>query len=496
MATRSVVTPTDDGKRAARFQHRPGIILALLVTCYLMVIVDNNVVTIALPKIETNLHFSPTALSWVLSAYMLAFGGLLLLGGRTGDILGRRRVFVTGVALFTVSSLLGGLAPTAWWLLAARALQGIGAAFASPGAMALLMTNFKEGPARNKALAVYSTLAGLGMAIGMILGGLITEFTSWRWVLFINVPFGVLVAVLTPLFVTDPERNKGRLDVLGAVLGTVGTASLVFALLRASANGWTDRLTIGALVLAVVLLLVFVISQRRITQPVLPLRLFANRNRAVGYFIVLLTMACLFSVLFFISQFLQLILGYGALITGVAFLPMAAGMFGMSRLTAKLLPKTGALALILLGLALVAGGAFWLAQLDVHTSYAGGLLVPMLMFGIGIGMFLMPLTSLILSAVAPGDAGAATGVMQTMQQVGGSLGLAVLVTVYGTNLHGAGGATRQATVHAMAVAFLGATVFVLIGLVLAALALRPQRKPAAAPVAAEPVDGGPVGNTG
>ena len=496
MATRSVVTPTDDGKRAARFQHRPGIILALLVTCYLMVIVDNNVVTIALPKIETNLRFSPTALSWVLSAYMLAFGGLLLLGGRTGDIMGRRRVFVTGVALFTVSSLLGGLAPTAWWLLAARALQGIGAAFASPGAMALLMTNFKEGPARNKALAVYSTLAGLGMAIGMILGGLITEFTSWRWVLFINVPFGVLVAVLTPLFVTDPERNKGRLDVLGAVLGTVGTASLVFALLRASANGWRDGLTIGALVLAVVLLVVFVISQRRITQPVLPLRLFANRNRAVGYLIVLLTMACLFSVLFFISQFLQLILGYGALITGVAFLPMAAGMFGMSRLTAKLLPKTGALALILLGLALVAGGAFWLAQLDVHTSYASGLLVPMLMFGIGIGTFLMPLTSLILSAVAPQDAGAATGVMQTMQQVGGSLGLAVLVTVYGTNLHGAGGATQQATVHAMAVAFLGATVFVLIGLVLAALALRPQRKPAAAPAAAKPVDGGPVGNTG
>ncbi|MER7008212.1 MFS transporter [Dactylosporangium sp. NPDC000555] len=474
-ASTATPTTTASGRDAGRLGNHPGVILALLVTCYLMIIVDNNVVTIALPQIQSSLHMSATGLSWVLSSYTLTFGGLLLLGGRAGDVFGRRRVFVTGVVLFTVSSLLGGLAATAWWLLAARAVQGLGAALASPGAMALLMTNFKEGPARNRALAVYSTLAGLGMAIGMILGGLLTEWTSWRWVLFINVPFGAVIAILTPIYIADPERHPGRIDIIGALTGTAATAALVYGFIRASEDGWGDALTLTAFAAAVVLLAVFLLVQRRVPHPTLPLRLFADRNRAAGYATVLLAMACLFGVLFFISQFLQNILGYSALQAGLAFLPMAAGMFGMSRLTPWLLPRVGALRLILIGLAVVAGGAGWLSQLDDHTAYAPGLLVPMLMLGVGIGTFLMPLTALILGGVAPRDSGAAAGTMQTMQQVGGSLGLAILVTAYGTTLRLDGARTPSLIAHAMGNAFIAATVSVVLAFVLVAIVIRPNR---------------------
>ncbi|GAA3191313.1 MFS transporter [Dactylosporangium siamense] len=477
-ASTATSSPAAPKHGAGRLGKHPGVILALLVTCYLMIIVDNNVVTIALPQIQDSLHMSATGLSWVLSSYTLTFGGLLLLGGRAGDVFGRRRVFVTGVVLFTVSSLLGGLATTAWWLLAARAVQGLGAALASPGAMALLMTNFKEGPARNRALAVYSTLAGLGMAIGMILGGLLTEWTSWRWVLFINVPFGVVVAVLTPIYIADPERHPGRVDIAGALTGTAATAALVYGFIRASEVGWGDPLTLSAFAAAVVLLAVFLVVQRLVPHPTVPLQLFADRNRAAGYATVLLTMACLFGVLFFISQFLQDILHYSALQAGLAFLPMAAGMFGMSRCTPWLLPRVGALRLILIGLAVVAGGAGWLSRLGEHTAYAPGLLVPMLMLGVGIGTFLMPLTALILGGVAPRDAGAAAGVMQTMQQVGGSLGLAILVTVYGTTLRHGAASTPALTAHAMGNAFVAATVSVVLAFILVAVAIRPSRRAA------------------
>ncbi|TQS26186.1 MFS transporter [Microbispora sp. KK1-11] len=460
-----------------RYGHRPGVVLALIVTCYMMIIVDNNVMTIALPKIQAGLHFTPTALSWVLSSYMLTFGGLLLLGGRAGDLFGRRRVFVAGVVLFTISSLLGGMAVTSWQLLAARAVQGVGAALASPGAMSLLITNFAEGAPRNRALAVYATAAGLGQTLGMILGGVVTEWTSWRWVLFVNVPFGVAVAVLTPLFVTEPRRGAGRLDLAGALSGTAGMAALVYGFIRAASTGWDDGVTIGAFAVALVLLAVFVVVQVRVAHPTMPLRLFHDRNRATGYATVLLTMACLFSVLFFVSQFLQDVLGFGALATGLAFLPMSLGTFVTSRFTPRLLPRTGAMPLIVTGLLLVVGAAFWLSRLDAGTPYSPHLLVPILMFGVGIGAFLMPLNATILAGVGPADAGAASGIMQTMQQIGGSLGLAVLVTVYGTSLRQARTSDHaQALAQAMGTAFLFATVFVGIALVLVAVLIRTPRR--------------------
>jgi EmrB/QacA subfamily drug resistance transporter len=481
----SAKTPTDAPTQAGadRRGSHPGIVLALLVTCYLMITVDNTVMTIALPDVRAALHFSATGLAWVQSSYTLTFGGLLLLGGRAGDVLGHRRTFVWGVALFTVCSLAGGLATSPWMLLTARAVQGVGAAFASPGAMSLLVTNFAEGPRRNRALAVYSTLAGLGMATGMILGGVLTEYASWRWVLFVNVPFGIAVAALTPRFVADSQPHPGRLDYTGAVTATGGMAALVYGVIRASSQGWSDPVTVGAFAAAVVLLTAFLVLQVRVATPIIPLRLFANRNRSAGYVTIFLTMATLFSALFFLSQFLQGPRGYSPVKAGLAFLPMALSMFGMSRLTPKLVPVLGRRVLITAGIALVVAGAAWLTQLDAGTPYAPDLAGAMVCLGIGIGCFLMPLNSLILSGVGGHEAGAAAGVMQTMQQVGGSLGLAVLVTVYGTRLKDAGGSGSGAIASGMAAAFVGATVFAALALVLVTLAIRVP-KPAPAPVPA------------
>ncbi|MEU3413826.1 MFS transporter [Streptomyces sp. NPDC006658] len=469
-ANPSAVDASDDRHATTRAGRHPGIVLTLLVTCYLMITVDNTVVTIALPQIRDSLGFSPTGLSWVLSAYTLTFGGLLLLGGRAGDVFGHRRTFVWGVWLFTVCSLLGGLATEPWMLLAARAVQGVGAAIASPGGMSLLITNFKEGPARNRALAVYSTLAGLGMATGMILGGVLTEWASWRWVLFVNVPFGLAVALLTPRYVTGSRPHPGRLDLVGAFTGTAGMSGLVYGFIRVGSDGWSDPLALAAFAVGVVLLTVFLTLQTRADTPLLPLGLFANRNRAAGYATVLLSMATLFSALFFISQFLQGPLHFSPVRAGLAFLPMALGMFGMSRVTPKLLPLLGARVLITAGIVLVTAGALWLSRLTADSSYALGIAGPTVLLGIGIGSFLMPLNALILSGVPPREAGAASGTMQTMQQVGGALGLAVLVTVYGTALGGS--RTSRALAHATADAFIGATVFAAAGLLLVLTAIR------------------------
>jgi MFS family permease len=324
------------------------------------------------------------------------------------------------------------------------------------------------------------------MATGMILGGLLTEYASWRWVLFVNVPFGIAVAALTPRFVADSKPHPGRLDYTGAVTATGGMAALVYGVIRASSNGWSDPVTLGAFGAAVVLLAVFLAVQLRVETPIVPLRLFADRNRSAGYLTIFLTMATLFSALFFLSQFLQGPRGFSPVTTGLAFLPMALGMFGMSRVTPRLLPVLGRRVLITGGIALVVAGAVWLAQLDASTPYAPDLAGAMVCLGIGIGCFLMPLNSLIRTGVPRHEAGAAAGVMQTMQQVGGSLGLAVLVTVYGTRLRDAGGSGNAAVASGMAGAFVGATVFAALALVLVTLAIRvPKPAPAPAP-AAEP----------
>jgi EmrB/QacA subfamily drug resistance transporter len=473
------------GEQAAN--RRPGLVLAIIVTCQMMVVVDAMAMAVALPKIQAGLHFSATSLPWVLNAYILSYGGLLLLGGRTGDVLGRRRTFTAGVALFTVSSLLGGLATTAGWLLAARALQGVGAAFAAPGAMSLLMTNFAEGPARNRALSAYATIAGLGMAIGMIVSGVLTDIASWRWVLLVNVPLGLAIVLLTPRFVAEPERHPGKIDLPSAATATAGAVALAWAFIDASGNGWSGP-TFGAIGLGIVLLALFVLRQGRSEQPMMPLRLLADRTRAAGLVAMALAMASNFNISLFVPEFLQNVLGYSALQAGLAFLPMALVVFAVARGGRGLLPRFGPYPLILLGIGLCAVGLGWLGALDAGSSYAAGMLVPLILIGVGIGTFLMPLTGLILKGVEPRDSGATSGILQTFQQFGGALGIAVLVTVYGTALRRspAGTAPDSATAHAIADAFLGGAGFLVLALLsitVAALAGRTRRAAAAPPPA-------------
>ncbi|GLY82345.1 MFS transporter [Actinoallomurus iriomotensis] len=458
-------TPLTGGP--ARHARHPGISLAVIVACQLMVVLDATVVFVALPKIQLSLHFSATGLSWVSNAYSLTFGGLLLLGGRAGDILGRRRVFVTGIAVFTLASLAGGFATSAAWLLAARAVQGAGAALAAPGALALITTNFAEGPERNRALSIFSATSSAGASVGLILGGVLTDWASWRWVLFVNVPVGALVLLLAPVFLEETERHRGRLDLAGAVTSVTGMVALVYAFIRAADAGWGDTTTLLAIAAGVVLLAAFVAVEARAAQPVVPLRLFADRARAGAYSGMLLLAAAMFGMFFFLVQFLQNSLGFSPLKAGLAFLPMTGLLFGVARLAPRLVPRFGARRLMLAGLPVMLAGMGWLTRLSASSGYAGALLGPLILFGVGAGIVFLPLTLTILSGVRREDSGAASGLLQTMQQVGGALGMAVLVSVFGTaSRHGG-------AVHGTAVAFTVAAAFVAVALAVAIAFIRP-----------------------
>ena len=422
-----------------RRRGRPGLALVIMLSAQLMIILDLTVVNIALPHIQTGLNFSAASLSWVLNAYTLTFGGLLLLGGRAGDILGRRRVFLAGIALFTLSSLAGGLATTDWMLLVARALQGVGGALASPAVLALVVGSFTEGRERTRALGIYSAVAMGGASLGLVLGGVITEWLSWRWVLFVNVPVGIVVLAVTPLFVTESARQPGRFDLTGAVTSTGGMTALVYAFIRAAASGWGDRLAVAAFAVAVVLLGLFLLTETRARQPITPLRLFADLGRSGSYLARLLLVAGMFGMFFFLTQFVQEILGFSPLAAGVAFLPLTLTVFGVSRAAPRLIPRFGGTRLMLAGMLPVIAGMAWLAQVSAGTSYLAGILGPMLLLGTGMGLVFVPLTAASLAGVAPADSGAASSMVNVMQQVGGSLGLAILVTVFGTAYRHAGG---------------------------------------------------------
>lgn len=412
--------------------HR-GIALAIMLSAQLMVILDATVVNIALPHIQSGLHFSATSLSWVMNGYTLTFGGLLLFGGRAGDILGRRRTFVAGIALFTLASLAGGLANTARLLLAARAAQGVGGALASPAVLALIVGSFSEGSERTRALAIYSGVVSGGASLGLVLGGLITEWLSWRWVLFINVPIGLAVLAVTPLFVSETSRIPGRFDLAGAVTSTAGMASLVYAFIRAAANGWGDHLAWGTFGVAAVLLVVFVLNETRARQPITPLRLFASLDRSGSYVARLLLVAGMMGMFYFLTQFVQDILGFSPLRAGVAFLPMTITLFVVSRLAPRFMPVIGAKRLMVIGMVPVVVGMGWLSRVSPSTTYWADVFVPMMLFGVGMGIVFVPLTTASLAGVRAEDSGAASSMVNVLQQVGGSLGLAVLVAVFGTS---------------------------------------------------------------
>lgn len=427
----------------ARRGHHPEIALFVIVACQLMLVLDASIVNVALPDIQRSLGFSAAGLSWVLTAYSLAFGGFLLLGGRAGDILGRRRLFIGGLILFTASSFLGGFATSSAWLLTARALQGLGAAAASPSALSLITTNFEEGSERTRAFSLYAAVSAGGASVGLIAGGMLTSWVSWRWVMFVNVPIGIAVVLLAPLFINESVRHPGRFDLLGALTSTVGVTAMVYGFVRASENGWGDGGTLVAFAAAAVLLVGFVLNEIRAEQPIMPLRLFSDRDRSAAYLTRLLLVAGMFGMFFFLTQFVQDVLGFSPLMAGFSFLPMTVALFMSARSVTKLLPKYGTKTLTIVGAAIATVGMVWLTFITTDSNYTVNLLAPMILVGIGLGAPFVTLTLVSLAGVAPADAGAASGLLNVVQQVGGSLGLAILVTVFGTS-------SRHAATHPLA----------------------------------------------
>src|SRR6266568_2933083 len=356
--------------------RRLGLALLVIATAQLMVVLDATIVNVALPHVQRAFGFSGSGLEWVVNAYAVTFGGLLLLGGRAGDILGRRRVFVFGLLLFSAASLLGGFATSQWWLLTARAVQGVGGAVIAPTALALITTNFPEGGERNRAFGVYAAMAGAGSAVGLLLGGILTTYVSWRWVLFVNVPIGIVVAAAAPRVLAESPRRPGRIDVAGAVTGTGGVALLVYGLSKAATgpdgvSHWGDAQVLASLAAAVVFLVSFVLIERRSPRPLLPMRVLADRNRSGAYLIMLCIATGLFGLFFFLTLFIQSVLGYSAIRSGIAYLPFAVGVVIASALASPLVPRIGPRPLILAGAAAVAGGMFWFSRLTEHAGYAG-----------------------------------------------------------------------------------------------------------------------------
>ncbi len=409
-----------------RPHHR--LALVVIAAAQLMVMLDLTIVNVALPAIQHDLHFSSANLTWVIDAYVLVFGGLLLLGGRTGDIFGRRRMFIAGVGLFAAASLLGGLATGQGWLIAARALQGIGAAAASPTALALVATTFDEGPERHRAMAVYAAMTGAGGALGLVLGGLLVDVASWRWVLFVNVPIGVAVVLAAPLVLPSVDGHGGRLDVPGALTASVGVASLVYGLIHAADTNWSSPATLGAFAIGIVVLGAFVAIEARGRSALVPLGFLRHRNRAGGFAVILLLGGALLSMLFFLTQFLQEQLHYSSLVAGVAYLPIPVMVATSSLLVQRWIRHVGVRPFLLAGPLIASVGIFGASFLRPGDSYVH-VFFPLLLAGLGMGLTFVPLTVNALAGVVPREQGLASSLLATSQQVGGSLGLAVLVTI-------------------------------------------------------------------
>jgi EmrB/QacA subfamily drug resistance transporter len=498
MATTESI-PQEPGVRTT---HQ-GLALAVIAGAQLMVVLDATIVNIALPHIQSALGFSRTSLAWVLNAYTLAFGGFLLLGGRMGDLLGRRRMFIFGILLFAGASLAGGFATSQAWLLASRVLQGIGGAIASPTALSLVTTTFPQGPARNRAFGIYAAVSGAGAAVGLILGGVLTSSLSWRWVLFVNVPIGALLAFAAPYVLPESERKKGRFDLPGALISTAGVSSLVYGFIHAASTSWGNTTTIAAFVIAAVLLIAFIVVESRTEDPLMPLRLFRDRNRTGSYVVMLATAASLFSMFFFLTQYVQEVLGYSALKAGFAFLPVTGMIVVSAQIASKAVAKTGPRPLITIGAVLLAAGLLWLAAITPQSTYLGTLLPTMLITAAGLGLIFVPITLTAVAGVAQTDAGIASAMLNVTQQIGGTIGLSALVTVFAAAFKSdfasqaaklAGPPTKaqagQITVHALAHGwargFLVASLFAVVALVANLLAIRvePSDIPTGQPVPA------------
>ena len=425
---------TNPGAPAADGSRRLGLALIVIATAQLMVILDSAIVNVALPHIQRALGFSGSGLEWVVTAYAITFGGLLLLGGRSGDLLGRKKIFIAGLLLFSVASLFGGFATSEAWLLIARAAQGVGGAMVAPTALALITTTFPEGSQRNRAMGVYAAMSGGGAAIGLIAGGLLTTYLSWRWVMFVNVPIGIVTAILAGYVLSESTRRRGRFDLPGAITATAGVALLVYGLSNASTDQagvshWTDTKVLASLAASVVLLATFALIESRSRHALMPLRILENRSRTGAYVLMLFLATAMFGVFFFLTIFVQEVLGYSALRSGVAFLPFAVMVVLMSGVVSQIIGRIGARPFMIAGSAIAAVGMYWFSHLTVHSQYVSGLLGPMLVTSTGLGMLFVPLSLVALNKVRNEDSGIASSLLNTGQQVGGAIGLAALGTV-------------------------------------------------------------------
>jgi EmrB/QacA subfamily drug resistance transporter len=467
--------------RRPALQVNPNAVLAVVAVAQFMTILDASVVNVALPTIKRDLGFSEQSLSWILNAYTLVFGGFLLLGGRAADRLGRRRLFAAGIALFSGASLICGLSQSEGMLVVARGAQGLGAAMVSPAALSIILTTFAEGHERNRALAVWGAIAGAGGAVGLLLGGVIVQAIGWRWVFFINVPIGVAVLALTPRIVPESRSEaaaESGYDAEGAVTITLGTIALVFTLIKASTWGWGSAKTIAGLAVAAVLIAAFLIIERRHKDPLVPLRIFSNRSLAAADATFLLVAAALFGMFFFCSLYLQQVLGYSALKTGVAYLPLSLTLIGASAGASRLVDRFTPKPVLITGLLIATSGFIFLTQVSGHGDYTSHVLPAMVILGLGLGMSFVPATIAATTGVAPEDSGLASGLLNATQEVGGSLGLAILSTVSTTRVASAlhrGAALPVALTHGFKGAFIVAGLLCAAGAVLA-LVLLPRRK--------------------
>ena len=460
----------------------PAMLLPIVLASYLMVVLDISIVITGLPKIRDSLGFSISGLSWVQNAYTLAFGGLLLLGARAGDLLGRRRMFIAGLAIFTAASLAIGLATSALCLIAARAVQGVGAAILAPSTLALLSTHFPEGPERTRALGWYGATAGIGASIGLVLGGVLADLVSWRAGFFINLPIGVLLIMGAQRHIAETPRRAGKLDLIGALLSTLGMAALVFGLVQVASVGWDKWDSRAPLLAGVVLLAVFLVNEARAPEPILPLRLFASRPRVGAYAARVLFLGGMIGFWFYTTQYLQGVLGMRPLQAGLAFLPCTLVNFAVALAVPRLTRRFGNDALLAGGLAISALGMAWLSQVGPSTPYLLGVALPMVLIGAGQGGTLSPLTVAAVAGVANEDAGAASGLVNVAHQLGGSLGVGLLVVVFAA----AGGQTTDSHVELAqrVAASLTASAILLTAALATVLALIVRQGQAGAPSAA------------
>ncbi|MGH7685347.1 MAG: MFS transporter [Candidatus Dormibacteria bacterium] len=468
--------------RAPRQESSPWLILVIVALAQFMVILDATIVNVALPSIQRALSFSTDSLQWVVNAYTLTFGGFLLLGGRAGDLFGRKRVFIIGVVVFSLASLLNGFAGSAAVLVAGRALQGLGGAMIAPAALSVITTSFAEGKERTQALGVWSAVAVGGGAIGLLLGGVITQLLSWEWVFFVNVPVGLVTLLLAARYVPESRAVgvSSGLDIWGAISITAGLMVLVYALVNAQSAGWASGETLGLAAIAFALLAAFVVLELRLRQPLIRLGIFRLRSLTSANLVMLIVAAGMFGMFFFASLYVQGVLGYSPLKAGLAFMPVTAGIIAGAGLSQQLIRRFGVRNVGVVGMAIAAGGLVLLSRIPVQGSYATDLLPGLMLMSFGLGLTFVPLTLIATTNVAESDAGLASGLLNTSQQLGGALGLAVLSTVAAnattsvlSGLTSASAAVRvTALVTGFRTAFLVAAFLFLAGSVLLAVLVR------------------------